>query len=253
MKENVGDQLSKRFRRAAIVVVASGIAAASAVCANPSNNIVVVPPMELPELARQSGEAMLLRDSIDGKAILYVEQEQGARLSIFDVTDPAHIKGEGSVQLSAGGPFDFVSPIGSKQELIRYRQGYEAAVLDFRKVKLPNLKAVQGLTLQGPTTRLGNDGFIVTGEDTKVPPPREYQVVDTTSPQILSTVFDVKQVRDQISKADTGTTFLLAKDGLYIVRQLDVESEKRRRDEEWYWEHADPSIPAWACNVRDCK
>jgi hypothetical protein len=149
------------------------------------------------------------------------------------VTDPVHIKGEGSVQLSTGGPFDFVSPIGSTQELINCRQGHEDAVLDFHKVRLPNLKAVQGLTLQGPITRLGNDGFIVAGEHPKVPPAQDDQVVDTTSSPILSTVFDVKQVRETIAKADTGTTFLLAKGGLYVVRQPTVESEKKRRDEEW--------------------
>jgi hypothetical protein len=87
---------------------------APAVHANPYSNIVVVPPTDLPELARQTGEAMLLRDTIDGRTILYVEQEQGARLAIFDVTDPGHIKGDGSVQLGADGPFDFVSPIGDK-------------------------------------------------------------------------------------------------------------------------------------------
>jgi len=237
MKKNVRDQLSMRLRRAIIAVVAGGIVTASAAHANPSNNIVVVPPTDLPELARQTGEAMLLRDTADGRTILYVEQEQGDRLAIFDVTDPGHIKGDGSVQLSAGGPFDFVSPIGSKQELIQYRQGHEDAVLDFHKVKLPNLKAVQGLRLQGPITRLGNDGFIVASEDKKVPPARDYQVVDVASSQILSTVFDVKQVREEISKSDTGTTFLLAQEGLYVVRRPDVESAKRRRDEQWDLEH----------------
>jgi hypothetical protein len=238
MKENVRDQLSMRLRRAGMAAVASGIITASAVHANPSDNIVVVPPTDLPELARQPGEAMLLRNTTDGRAILYMEQQQGARLAIFDVTDPVHIKGEGSVQLGAGGPFDFVSPIGSKQELIEYRQGHDDAVLDFHNVKLPSLEAVQGLTLQGPVTRLGNDGFIVASEDTEAPPARDYQVVDTTSRKMLSTVFDVKQVREKISKADTGTTFLLATDGLYVVRQPNVESEKRRRDEQWFWEHA---------------
>ena len=238
MKSNVTDQLSMRLRRAVMAVLAGGIVMASAVQANPSNNIVVVPPTELPELARQPGEAMLLRDTIDGRKMLYVEQEQGARLAIFDVTDPGHIKSEGAVQLSTGGPFDFISPIGTKQELIEYRQGHEDAVLDFHKVKLPNLKAVQGLTLQGPITRLGNDGFIVAGDDTEMPPAQNYQVVDSTSSSILGTVFDVKQVREKLSKADTGTTFLLAKEGLYVIRRPAVEAEKSRRDEEWLLEHA---------------
>jgi hypothetical protein len=238
MKMDGKDQLSMRLRRAVVAIVAGGIVSASAVHANTSNNIVVVPPADLPESARQTGEAMLLRDTVDGRAILYVEQEHGAGLAIFDVTDPGHIKAGGSVQLNAGGPFDFVSPIGSKQELIQYRQGREAAVLDFRKVTLPNLKAIQGLTLQGPVSSLGNDGFIVAGGDTKLSAVRDYQVVDTANSQVLSTVFDVKQVREKIAKPDTGTTFLLAEDGLYVVRQPDVELEKRRRDERLVSEYA---------------
>jgi len=232
------NQLSIRLRRAMMAVVAGGMVAAPAAHANPDNGIVVVPPTDLPELARQSGEVMLLRDTVDGRAILYVEQEQGARLAIFDVTDTVHIKSEGSVQLNTDGPFDFVAPVGGKQELIRYRQSHQEAVLDFHQAKLPSLKQVQGLTLQGPITALGNDGFIVSGQDSNEPAVRDYQVVDTASANILRTVFDVKQVREEISKADTGTTFLLAEDGLYVVRRPAAESEKRRRDEEWVSEHA---------------
>jgi hypothetical protein len=237
MKANVRDQLFMCLRRAIMAALASGIVTASAVQANPADNIVVVTPTDLPELARQPGEAMLLRDTLDGRAILYVEQQQGARLAIFDVTDPVHIKGEGAVQLSTGGPFDFVSPIGSKQELIEYRQGHEDALLDFHAVTLPNLKPVQGLTLQGPIAPLGNDGFFVVSEGTNVPPAQNYQVVDFTRSPTLSPVLDVKQVREKISKPDTGTTFLLAKEGLYVVRRPAVEAEKKRRDEEWFLEH----------------
>jgi hypothetical protein len=235
MQKNTINQLPKRLRHAAMAIAAVGIATTSAVQANSANNIVVIPPTDLPELARQPGEAMLLRNTNDGRAILYVEQERGARLAIFDVTDPVHIKGEGSVRLSAGGPFDFVSPVGSKQELIEYRQGQEA-VLDFHNVKLPNLIAVQGLTLQGPGSRHGNDGFIIASVDSKAPA-QDHQVVGTANSQMLSTVYDVKQVRDSIAKPDTGTTFLLAKEGLYVVRRPAAESEKRRRDEEWILQH----------------
>lgn len=238
MKNYLGHPLSNRLRRAVMTIVASGIVTAPAVHANPSNNIVVVPPSDLPVLARQTGEAMLLRYTMDGRAILYVEQELGARLAIFDVTDPGQVKGKGSVQLGSAGPFEFVSPIGSKQELIQYRQGHDDAVLDFHNASLPNLKTVPGVTLQGPITRLGNDGFIVASQDTEVPPTRNLQVVDTASAQILNTVFDVKQVREAISKADTGTTFLLSENGLYVVRRPAVERDSRRREQEWFFEHS---------------
>jgi len=61
----------------------------------------------LPEWARQTGEAMLLLDTLDRRALLYIEQNGGATLSVFDGTDPGHIKSEGSVHLDLGAPFGF--------------------------------------------------------------------------------------------------------------------------------------------------
>jgi hypothetical protein len=237
MNDMVRDHLSKCLRRATTAIFAIAIMTAPAVHANSSDKILVVPPTDLPELALQTGEAMLLRDTADGRALLYVEQPQGSRLAIFNVTDPVHVKGEGSVQLGTSGTFDFVSPIGSKQELIRFRQGGESAVLDFHK-ELPNLRAIEGLTLRGSIKPLGNDGFIVAGQDMERPPARDYQVVDIASEAEYLSVFDVKQVHAEVSKADTGTTFLLGDDGLYMVRRPAAESDKRRRDQEWFFEHS---------------
>ena len=165
MKEN---RFSKRLRRVAIAFGASGIVGATTVHANPSDNIVLVPPTGLAELARQGGDAMLLLETFDGRTLFYIEQNGGAQLATFDVTDPVHIKGEGAVQLDAFGPYDFVSPLGSQAELIRFRQGHKYAVLDLHKERVPNLKAVQGLTLPGRITRLGDDGFTVTRQVTEM-------------------------------------------------------------------------------------
>jgi len=242
MKRDVGGKLSMSFRQMAIAIVASGAMSATAVYAKSSNSIVLVPPTDLPELARQGGDAMLLHKTPDGRTLLYIEQNQGSRLATFDVTDPAHIKGEGSVQLESSGPFDFVSPVGKRAELVRFRQGQEEAVLDLRKDRAPNLKVVHGLTLQGPITRLGNDGFTVTSRAPSRAPEmqsaQDYQVVDAANAQDLSHVFDVKQVREEVTNAGTGTTFLLTQQGLYLIRRPAVEWDKRRRDQEWFFEHA---------------
>jgi len=181
------------MNRIAITIIASGFVAATAAHPTPSNHIVLVPPTDLPELARQGGDAMLLHETSDGRTLLYIEQGRGARLAAFDVTDPVHIKGEGSVQLDAdaAGAFDFVSPLGKQGELIRYRQGSKDAILDLHKEKVPKLKAVQGLTLHGPITQLGDDGFTVT---------KDYQAIDTANAQDLSRVFDVKQVREEAQR-----------------------------------------------------
>ena len=138
MKDHAGGELSKRLRRTAIAIAGIGIVAAGAAHANSADTVVVVPPADLPESARQGGEAMFLHETIDGKTLLYIEQNQGARLAVLDVTDPLHVKGKGSVQLDASGPFDFMFPLGDRAEVVRYRSGQEEAVLDLRKVPMLN-------------------------------------------------------------------------------------------------------------------
>jgi hypothetical protein len=206
MKENVKNQPSKRLRRAATAIVTCGLVAAAAAHANSSDNIVLVPPTELPALARQTGEAMFLHDTIDGRTLLYIEQNQGARLATFDVTDPVHIIGKGSVRLDASGPFDFVSPLGDHTELVRYRQNHDDAILDLPRMKDPQLKTVLGLTLRDPITTLGSVGFTVSGQAKAGP--RDYQIVDTVY---------------SVTKTDTGTTFMLTDNGLYVIRRPTVE------------------------------
>jgi hypothetical protein len=240
MKENMAGSLSKLLRRAVIAIVATGTVAAPAAYAWPSNNLIVVPPTDLPELAQQTGEAMLLHGTIDGRTLLYIEQNQGARLAIFDVTDPRHMKGEGSVQLDAPGPFDFVSTLGDRAEVVRFRQGEGSAVLDLHKVNVPTLTKVQGLTLQGTTMPLGDDGFTVTSQaDSNARSTRDVQVVDTASLGESNHVFDVKEVREVLTKHDTGTTFLLTQNGLYEIRRPAVERENALRERDRMPQYAD--------------
>jgi hypothetical protein len=238
MRRRADSKPSTGPRRMAIAIVAGAAVVATAGRASPSNNIVLVPPTRLPELARGSGDAMLLHETADGRTLLYVEQNLGGRLAIFDVTDPVYIKDEGSVQLDTDGPFDFVSPLGKQAELIRFRQADEDAVLDLHKEKAPRLKVVQGLTLEGPITPLGSDGFAVTGQASKTKPAVDYQVVDTANTRELRRAFNVKQVHEEVTNADTGTTFLLTESGLFLIRRPAVESEKKRREREWFLEHA---------------
>ena len=91
-------------------------------------------------------------------------------------------------------------------------------------------------TARGPIARLGNDGFIAATAST-AQPAGDYQIVETASARGLKRVFDVKHVRGEVSKSDTGTTFLLADDGLYVVRQPEVESDKKLREQQWLDNH----------------
>src|ERR1700729_3819138 len=121
MRQNLRSKLMRDVPRLALAILLAEMSVAPMTYANPSNAIVLVRPTDLPTLARQSGEAMFLHDTEDGRVLLYVEQREGAQLAIFDVTDPAHVRGAGSAQLDAAGPFDFVASLGERAELVRFR------------------------------------------------------------------------------------------------------------------------------------
>jgi hypothetical protein len=222
MRENEGGK--SRSSPRAIAIVLGAILAAPISNAIPSNKVVLVPPTDLPVLARLSGEAMFLHDTQDGRTLLYIEQRQGAQLAIFDVTDPAHVKGAGSAQLGAAGPFDFVASLGERSELVRFRQGRGEAVLDLHQI--PTLKKVQGLELQRSTTLLSDGSAKISAplaDLAMAQTARDYQVLQTgKSPG--DRAIEVKQVRQEATKMDTGTTFLLAEKGLYLIRRPALET-----------------------------
>jgi hypothetical protein len=233
MNRDADPKLSKCVRRLAIAIAASVSVAAPAVYARSVDNLILVPPAQLPPSARPSGEGLFLHRTLDGRTLLYVEHDQGARLAILDVTDPSRIKERGSVALEAVGPFDFISSLGDRAALVRFRQGHLEAVLDLHNDKLPTLRKIPGLTLQGPVTPLAGDGFTVSAQvDADASPSRDYQVVDIANLQALRRVFDVTQVRAEISNDDTGTTFLLAEGGLYLIRRPAVESNQWLREQQ---------------------
>jgi hypothetical protein len=229
----------KRIGRIAQVTLATAMAFTITGIAeakdNSSHKIILVTPSELPELARVNGEAMLLRETNDGRTLLYIEQGEGARLAVLDVTDPAKVKEESTAQINASGPFDFVSSLGHNQELVHFRDGRGDAVLNFRNAKSPTLNTVPGLDLQGSVQRLGNAGFIVADQPLTAPADPNYEVVALSNSTDADRVYDVNQVRQQITNQDTGTTFLLTADGLYLVRRPAIEQENDIH--EWQMSH----------------
>jgi hypothetical protein len=223
MKENAREQLEVGLRRAAVTLVAIAAVVAGTVHASPPNPVVVVPTTDLPALAPKPGDAMLLHESIDGGTVLYIEQNRAARFATFDVTEPLHIKGEGSVHLDTSLPFDPVSPLRHQAELVRFRQGIEYAVLDLPRVRDPKLITAPGLTLPRLISNAGHSVFAVTGPTMDAPPAQDFGPLDTVLSYELSRLFDVKQVRAQTTRSDTGTTFMLTESGLYMIRRPAVE------------------------------
>jgi hypothetical protein len=190
-----------------------------------SNRLVVMQARDLPEQAQAPGNSLFLHSDNAGSTYLYVEQQQGTRLSVFDVTDPARIKLVVSTPLATEGAFDFVRPLGDHAELVYFRNSQREAVLDLRKAKRPVLRMVPAVTDLGPAESLGQSGFLATSQAyTYVPAvTHDYQVIDVVAsdPAQLATVTDV---RHRVTNNETGTTFLLGPNGLTVVRRLSVEN-----------------------------
>jgi hypothetical protein len=193
-----------------------------------SNDLVIMEARDLPEQAQTPGNSLFLHSDNAGNTYLYVEQQQGARLSVFDVTDPAHIKLVVSTPLAAQGAFDFVRPLGYNAELVYFRDGQKEAVLDLRKAKRPVLRMIPATTGLGQAELLGESDFLVTTQAHNYNPAvaRDYQVIDVAG-SIPTQLVTVRDVKHRVTNDYTGTTFLLGRDGLTVVRQLSVENDYR--------------------------
>src|ERR1700734_2304554 len=82
-----------------------------------------------PIAATAGAQDLMLHGDDNGSTFLYVEQRQGSLLSVYDVTDPARIRLDASVETGARGSFDFVGAIGNS-ELVAFRDGSGNGVID---------------------------------------------------------------------------------------------------------------------------
>jgi LVIVD repeat len=192
-----------------------------------SQGLIVVQPRDLPEVAQMPSNSLFLHSDGSGETYLYIEQQQGARLTIFDVTDPGKIKLVESITLTVPGAFDFVRPLDGHGELVRFRDNKGVALLDLHKVKAPSLRMISGLSESGSTESLGETGFLMVNEPYNYvrATPRDYQVVDISLPSEPILLATVKEVKHEVVNDDTGTTFLLGSEGLTVVRRTSVEND----------------------------
>jgi hypothetical protein len=223
MKNTIKSTLALGLVVAATVLATSP---AEAEIHSKSNDLVVMEARDLPEQAQTPGNSLFLHSDNAGRTYLYVEQQQGARLSVFDVTDPARIKLVVSTPLAAQGAFDFVRPLGYSAELVYFRDSQKEAVLDVRKARRPVLRMIPATTDLGPAEPLGESGFLGTARAHTYTPAvaRDYQVIDAAGP-IPTQLATVNDVKHRVTNDYTGTTFLLGTDGLTVVRQLSVEND----------------------------
>jgi hypothetical protein len=194
-----------------------------------TSDLIVERPSQLPVQARIPGEACFLYWSGAGATYLYVEQEQGTRLAVFDVTDPDRITLASSTTLAAPGAFDFVRPLDGQSELVRFRDSQRFAVLDLSKAKSPSIGMV-GAALASSAESLSPSVILVANESPSGGRalPRDYQVVDMAAGSGGAVVATVKQVTQKVKNSYTGTTFLLGSEGLSVIRRPSVENEYRQ-------------------------
>jgi hypothetical protein len=190
------------------------------------SNLIIEQPADLPEMARTPGESLFLYQAGD-ETYLYVEQQEGTRLAVFNVTDPAKIKAASSVELKTSRPFDFVRTLSDKAELVRFRDNLQVAVLDLHNAKSPTLKIVNALNEPGQTESLGSTGFLMINEPYKsvTAVAHDYQVVDTSNPSGPTPLATIKQVKHTVIDEETGTTYLLGSEGLTVVRRPRIEDD----------------------------
>jgi hypothetical protein len=231
MKEEIKMKsiIAFRFAATALAVIAAVVPAvsANAEVRSKSNELIVVQPKDLPEQAQIPGNSFFLYSDNSGSTFLYVEQMQGARLTVFDVTDPSKVKFISSTTLTGPGAFDFVRPLDGHGELVRYRDNNGVGVLDLHKVKVPTIRTISALSEAGATESLGETGFLMVNEPYTYirAVPRDYQVVDISSPSDPVLLATVAQVKHRVVNSDTGTTYLLGSEGLTLIRRTSVEND----------------------------
>jgi hypothetical protein len=207
----------------AVLVSAASTLTASAF-ERPKSNFIVQQLSSNPEFTQNSSQDLLLRADDHGTAYLYVEQQQGALLTVFDVTDPQHIKLTAAVPTEARGAFDFVTPVGETSELVAFRDGSGNAVLDLHRAKAPRLSKVDGAA--NPDELLGHAGYLtssLTQVEPVAPQPRDVELVETKgTPRTIATVANVTR---QINRGETGTVFLLGNGKVTVIRRIDAERQ----------------------------
>lgn len=191
-----------------------------------SKTIVVEFPSDLPELAQGRSEAMYLHHTNAAQAILYLEKDQGRKLVILEVTDPAHIHAVGQVPVAAPATYDFVQYLGNATVLIHYRNHSGFAVISFKNYKEPVLTAEPGYLHPAKVQPDGTEAFLVVsaGSTTSAPTrePQSYEVISVSGATPLATV---KGVIQRVDRPGTGTIFLLNEEGITVVRSLAAEEE----------------------------
>jgi hypothetical protein len=194
-----------------------------------SKTIIVDLPSDLPELAQGRSVAMYLHHTHAAQAILYLEKDEGRKLAILDVTDPAHIQAVGQVSVAAPATYDFVQNLGNSTVLIHYRDHSGFATISFRNYKEPVLTAEPEYLHPAKVQPDGPGALLlVSAHSIASAPTREsqyYEVLSVPGSSGPTPLATVKGVIQRVDRPGTGTIFLLNEQGVTVVRSLAAEQE----------------------------
>lgn len=219
--------MNNKIGKTIVAVIFVATASVPANAEMKSKSIVVESPADLPEVAQRNSEAMYLHYTGDGRAILYLEQDQGRSLAILDVSDPARIRSAAQVSIGAPSPYDFVETLRDSAVLIRYRDNSGFAVIDLGKFKNPVLTEASQFEHPAHAEALGHNGLLLASTTRPSSPVEDpqYEVVDISNPSKPAALATVEGVQERLERSETGTLFLLSNTGLTVVRRPHVEEE----------------------------
>ena len=218
--------MKKGNRLLVILTVFAALVVIRAEASVQSKFIIVEFPSDLPQPAQISSVAMYLHHTGAAQAILYLEQDQGRKLAILDVTDPANIRAVGQVSLNAAAPYDFVQNLDDSAVLIHYRNHSGFAVISFKQYKQPTLAEEPEYVHPASVKAIGPDGLLLVSP-TGPSSAREaqYEVLAISHPSNPTPLAIIKGVIQRADRPQTGTIFLLNGQGLTVVRCLATEQE----------------------------
>ena len=173
--------------------------------------VVVMRPADLPAAAQIPGQSMYLR-AVGFSRYLYIEQDNGKRLVVFDVSRPARIKTVAEISLNTPR-FQFLQAVTSKLVLVRLNgpeNSTELGVFDLKEPKKPILRD------------LGDAEFVplpIAASNSTKKTPQEAEITD---------------LRQEITDKDMGSSFVLSGEGLWIIRHPASEEDFELRELQFY-------------------
>lgn len=184
-------------------------------------DVIIVPATKLPPEARVQGDAMALYFVDWDTLYLFIEEDEGRKVAIFDVSNPGKIRFKTLVPLDVPGPFDFVSLAGPNSMLIRFRDGSGEAILDLRKATDPQVRALSERPVETYIIPVGKDPSIDEQRNSYMArEPADYQVISSRESRPVATIRSVIQ---EVNDPDNKTTYLLGATGLTVVRNILAE------------------------------